>query len=576
MHHVIDMYAGKKAGGTAPGSMVMERTGAQILLDTLIAQGVDTLFGYPGGTVLDIFDALYERQEELRLILTAHEQGAAHAADGYARSTGKTGVVLATSGPGATNLVTGIATAYLDSVPLVAITGNVARSLSGSDGFQEVNITSVTKSIVKGNFVVRCTEDMAATVHDAIHLANSGRKRPVLIDIPKDVGAASIPYEKVEYPIEEPAAVISSEALEQAVAIIAEAKRPLIYAGGGVTFSDASDLLLAFSRKIGAPVCTSLMGLSSVPASYPLFLGLVGMHGAPTANKAVGECDVLIAVGARFSDRVAGNRQRFAEQAKRIQIDIDPSELSKNVKMDVSLAGDVCAILPLLLGRLPVLERLDWVHSLQRYKAYNALPTGLSEMLTPHDIIVGLRQVFGEEGIVVTDVGQHQMWTAQYYRFARPRSFLSSCGLGTMGYGMGAAIGAQIGNPGRPVALVSGDGSFHMNLNELATAVTYNLPIIILVFNNGVLGMVHQWQSLFYGDRFSHTILNRKTNYVALAEAFGAKGFTLTHKRDVRRVLEQALAVGGPCVINCVIDVAERVYPIIPPGMTAGDMIYSD
>ncbi len=554
----------------------MQLTGAHILLEALIAQGVDTVFGYPGGTVLDIFDALYQRRDDIRLVLTAHEQGAAHAADGYARSTGKTGVVLATSGPGATNLVTGIATAYLDSVPLVAITGNVPRDLMGRDGFQEVNITEITKPVVKSNFLVTDAANLAETVRRAFSIANSGRKRPTLIDIPKDVAGMKAEFTGVQRYEPEPAQPPAPDALARAAEWINNAKRPLIYAGGGVTFSDSSDLLLALSQKISAPVCVSLMGLSSVPSDYSLFLGLVGMHGTATANMAVSECDVLIALGARFSDRVAGNRTRFAENAKVVHIDIDSAELSKNITADAALAGGMRQAIPALLRKLEENRNPEWLHGLLRHKAYNALPTGVSERLTPYDVIVGLRHVLGDSGIVVTDVGQHQMWTAQHYRFAKPRTFLSSCGLGTMGYGMGAAIGAKIGNPGRPVALVTGDGSFHMNLNEMATAVSQNLPLIVLVLNNQVLGMVHQWQALFYDKRYSHTELNRATDYVKLAEAFGAGGFRIEHKKEVRPVLEKVLRSRRPCIIDCVIDASERVFPIIPPGRTGEDMIFND
>ncbi len=554
----------------------MQLTGAHILLEALIAQGVDTVFGYPGGTVLDIFDALYQKRDALRLVLTAHEQGAAHAADGYARSTGKTGVVLATSGPGATNQVTGIATAYLDSVPLIAVTGNVPRDLMGRDGFQEVNITEVTKPIVKRNFMVREAADMAETVRRAFGIANSGRKRPVLIDIPKDVAAMRAEFDGIGRYAPDTPPPPSPEALAAAAEYINRAERPLIYAGGGVTFSDSSDLLLALSQKINAPVCVSLMGLSSVPSDHSLFLGLVGMHGTATANTAVQKCDVLIAMGARFSDRVAGNRTSFAENAKVVHIDVDSAELSKNVAADAALAGDMRKTIPALLELVEKGRNADWLHGLLRHKAYNALPTGVSERLTPHDVIVGLRHALGDAGIVVTDVGQHQMWTAQHYRFAKPRTFLSSGGLGTRGYGMGAAIGAKVGNPGRPVALVTGDGSFHMNMNELATAVSQDLPVVVLVLNNRVLGMVHQWQALFYDKRYSHTELNRATDYVKLAEAFGAQGFRIEHKKDVRQVLEKAFKSRRPCVIDCVIDPAERVFPIIPPGKTGQDMIFND
>jgi len=556
--------------------MSTEMTGAQILVESLAEQGVDTLFGYPGGTVLDIFDAVYDKRDQIRLVLTAHEQGAVHAADGYARSTGRTGVVLATSGPGATNLVTGIAAAYLDSVPLVAVTGNVPTDLMGRDGFQEVNITEITRPIVKRNFLVREAADMAETVRQAFAIANSGRKRPTLIDVPKDVSAMQAEFSGAARFAPAPEVLPSPEDLDVAAQYINRAERPLIYAGGGVTFSESSGLLLALSQKISAPVCVSMMGLSSVPGDYAFFLGMVGMHGTPTANMAVRECDVLIAVGARFSDRVAGNRTHFAENARVVHLDVDSAELSKNVRADAALVGHMQQTIPALLERLEPRRNADWLHGLLRHKVYNALPLGISERLTPHDIIAGLRHLLGDSGIVATDVGQHQLWTAQHYRFARPRTFLSSCGLGAMGYGMGAAIGAQVGNPDLPVALVTGDGSFHMNLNELATAVSQNLPIIVLVFNNRVLGMVHQWQALFYGKRYAHTELNRATDYVKLAGAFGAEGHRIEHKKDIAAVLAKALRNRKPCVIDCVIDAAERVFPIIPPGSTGKDMIFND
>ncbi|WP_101910587.1 biosynthetic-type acetolactate synthase large subunit [Marasmitruncus massiliensis] len=555
----------------------MQMTGAQILVQSLLDQGVEVVFGYPGGSVLNIYDALYERQMELRHIVTSHEQGAAHAADGYARSTGKIGVVLATSGPGATNLVTGIATAYHDSVPLVAITGNVPTGLIGRDSFQEVDIVGITNPITKHNYIVKDVCELAGIVREAFVIANSGRKGPVLIDIPKDITAQKTEYSRqpVFEPRKNPAP--SESDYQVALEAIAQAKRPLIYAGGGVVFSDASELLVQFAHKISAPVCVSMMGLTSMPYDDPLYLGMIGMHGTVTANVAARDCDLMIAIGSRFSDRVAGNREKFASNAQILHLDIDPSEISKNVSAGLSLLGSAREVLSELLARTEQIYNSEWVHSLLRHKAYHALPSAINgEELTPREILLKIKGAAGKDTVVVTDVGQHQMLTAQYYPFSQPRTLISSCGLGTMGYGLGAAIGAKVGNPDRPVVLVTGDGSFHMNLNELAVAVTHRLPIVILVMNNGVLGMVHQWQKLFYEQRYAYTELNRATDFVRLAEAFGAAGMRLTDRSQIHSTLSRAFSCGGPCVVDCMIDRKERVYPIIPPGGTEEDMIYSD
>lgn len=553
-------------------------TGAEIIIRSLIDQDVKVLFGYPGGQVLNIYDALYDYRDKIRHILVSHEQGATHAADGYARSTGKTGVVLATSGPGATNLVTGLATAWHDSIPLVAITGNVPHDLLGRNSFQEVDIIRISKPVVKQNFFVDDIADLAQTIHEAFVTANSGRKGPVLIDIPKDVTAQKIDYTPLPRfaPREHPQP--TNDQIAHIANVISSAKRPLIYCGGGVTFTDCAEKLQVFARHIQAPVCASMMGISSLPPDCELYLGLVGMHGTPTANMAVSGCDLLIAVGARFSDRVAGNRTRFAENAQIIHIDIDENEISKNVPADLSLIGDAGECLERLTAALPKLTHPEWVHKLLRSKALNALPLGQNngEFPNPREIIRTLHNLAGPDAIIVTDVGQHQMLVAQYYPFSRPRSLISSCGLGTMGFGMGAANGAAVGNPNRKVILVTGDGSFHMNLAELAVAVTEQLDITVLIMNNGVLGMVHQWQSLFYRNRYSFTCINRKTQYPQLAEAFGATGFTLAHAKDIRPVLAQALAVKGPCVVDCHIDFHDKVYPIIPPGGAEEDMIYTD
>lgn len=555
----------------------MKMNGSQILIQALIDQGVDTIFGYPGGSVLNIYDALYERQNDIRHILTSHEQGAAHAADGYARSTGKTGVCLATSGPGATNLVTGIATAYMDSVPVVAITGNVSNDLLGRDSFQEVNIAGITMPITKHNFIVQHVDDLAATVRKAFIIANSGRKGPVLIDIPKDVTAAVTEYVPLpKYRIRKLPKVDETE-FANAMDVIKQAKRPLIYAGGGIISAHAERELLKFSKLMDIPICTSVMGLSSVPYDYDLYLGMVGMHGTPVSNYATLNADLIIAIGARFSDRVAGNREEFGKNAKIIHFDIDASEISKNVHSDISIVGDARYILKHMLAAMPEVKHEEWTKTLKDFKTKLGLPKPKpGDAVDPRDLALSLHKIVGEDAFIVTDVGQHQMIMAQYYQFSRPRSFISSCGLGTMGFGMGAAIGTKIANPNRPVILVTGDGSFHMNMNEMATAVSQKLPIIVLIFNNHVLGMVRQWQTLFYEHRYSQTSIDRKTDYVKLAEAFGGKGFQIKTRQDIEPVMREALACKVPCIIDCWIDKDDCVYPIIPPGKSAKDIIFGN
>jgi len=550
-------------------------TGSQILLESLIEQGTDVIFGYPGGYVINIYDALYEKRDRLRHVLCSHEQGAAHAADGYARSTGKVGVAIATSGPGATNLVTGIATAFRDSVPIVAVTGNVTAELKGRDSFQEIDIISVTKSVVKKNFYVSDIKDLALTVKEAFKTAASGRKGPVLIDIPKDVAVASMEYTPIgKYELAENP-VPDRKMMEEAVAAIEKSERPLIYCGGGVAFSDSSSLLLDFARKLHAPVCSSMMGIAAVPDDFELNLGLVGMHGTAAANRAVAECDLLLCIGARFSDRVAGDRERFAENAAVIHIDIDEREFSKNVACDIRLHGHCGEIMSSICERVSPMRHPKWTHRVLEYNVLNPLPYTSSESgINPREIITAIRPIFGDDTIIVTDVGQHQMLTAQYYPFKYPRSFLSSCGLGTMGYGMGAANGAAVGNPEKPVVLISGDGSFHMNLQETAVAVSENLNVVVLVFNNSVLGMVHQWQKIFFDGRFSATEINRKTDFAALGRAFGAQGITLDSKDNINTVLTRALETSGPCIVDCKIPVSERVFPFIPAGKTDDEMIY--
>ena len=554
-------------------------TGAEILLETLLTQGVEVVFGYPGGAILNVYDALYRQGGKIRHVTGSHEQGAAHAADGYARSTGRVGVVFATSGPGATNLVTGLATAYHDSVPMVAVTCNVSRDLLGRDSFQEVNIVEIARPVVKWSRQITDVTRLGETVRQAFEIAASGRKGPVLLDIPKDITAMEAPYHPLPRYRLSPDPLPDPQSLDQAAQLLLRAQRPLIYAGGGVTFSDSSDALKALAERIDAPVCLSMMGLSSLPPDSPYYLGLVGMHGSPAANRAVLNCDVLLTVGARFSDRVTGDRERFAKDAVIIHIDIDPAELSKNVPAAHHLVGDAGVCLRELTRRLPKQERRDWRSAVSGYRKNAPLPNAPAQPedpATPREILRQLPFYCGHEDIIVTDVGQHQMFTAQYYPFYKPRTFLSSCGLGTMGYGMGAANGAAVGNPDKRVVLVTGDGSFHMNLPELAVAVTQQLPIVVLVMNNHVLGMVHQWQKLFYEERYSQTEIDRKTDYKALGEAFGAQGMRITKVAQIRPVLTAAFAQSGPVVVDCQIPASQRVFPIIPPGKTGHDMIFHD
>lgn len=553
----------------------MKMNGSQILIQSLIDQGMDTIFGYPGGSVLNIYDALYERKDELYHVLTSHEQGAAHAADGYARSTGKTGVCLATSGPGATNLVTGIATAYMDSIPMVAITGNVPNDLIGRDSFQEVNISGITMPITKHNFIVQKVEDLSAIVRKAFVIANSGRKGPVLIDIPKDVTAATCEYTKLPKFRIRKLPRVDDEKFEMALDAIMKAERPMIYAGGGVISSHATKELLEFSKHMDIPVSCSMMGLSSVPYDYDLYLGMIGMHGTPVSNYATLHTDLIIAIGSRFSDRVAGNRDEFGKHAKIIHFDIDASEISKNVATDISIIGDAKYILKKMIQRTPESKHCEWTSKLKAVKEEKDLPKPIDPKTSvdPRDMALSLHKILGEDAIVVTDVGQHQMIMAQYYRFSKPRSFISSCGLGTMGFGMGAAIGTKMANPEHPVILVTGDGSFHMNMNEMATAVSEHLPIIVLVFNNAVLGMVRQWQTLFYDHRYSQTDINRQTDFVKLAQAFGAKGMRIKNHGDIEGVMKEALASNIPVIVDCWIDKDDCVFPIIPPGKSGKDII---
>ncbi len=545
----------------------MKLTGAEILIQCLKEQGADTVFGYPGGCVLDIYDAIY-RDGTIKHILTAHEQGAAHAADGYARATGKTGVCLATSGPGATNLVTGIATAYMDSVPLVAITGNVTVANLGRDSFQEVDIAGVTMPVTKHNYIVKDVNKLADTIREAFYIAGSGRKGPVLIDIPKNIQTETAEYEERPRRAYAPKPV-AKEALSEAAKAIRSAKRPLLIVGGGAISSNASENIYRLAKRIEAPVSSTLMGLGSYPASDAQFLGLVGMHGTDASAKAFLRADTVIVCGMRFSDRVAGDRAKFHDRKTIVQFDIDAAEIDKNVKSDIPVMADLNEILKALLPLLDQADHSDWLKEVNAYKEYEK---STAELPAAHTVIAAAKKYTDTDTPVATDVGQHQMWTAQYYPFEKARTFISSGGLGTMGFGMGAAIGACVGT-GRKTVLVTGDGSFHMNLNELCTAVSYKLPLVILLTDNNTLGMVRQWQTLFYGKRYSQTTLDRKTNYVKLAEAFGAKGLLLAKPEDADKVFSEAFAEDGPVLVDCKIDIDDKVLPMIAPGKSFDSII---
>lgn len=552
----------------------MKLTGAQILVETLIEQGVDTVFGYPGGSVLNIYDELYKSCGRIRHIITCHEQGAAHAADGYARATGKTGVVIATSGPGATNLVTGIATAYLDSTPMVAFTGNVARALIGKDSFQEVDICGITMPITKHNYIVKDIGRLADIIREAFEIANSGRPGPVLIDIPKDIQAAETDFEHKPPAEKAPGRKPSEQSIANAVELISKSKRPFIYAGGGVVNSGASKELVGFAEALGAPVGTSMMGLTAMEYDHPLFLGMTGMHGRYAASKVMSLSDLIIAVGTRFSDRATGNKTEFSRDRKILHIDIDPAEIGKNIPAYVALVGDVKEILVRLLAENIKPSSKAWRKEVADLKKAPDNHLGMAEgKLNPEAFIKAVKARMPLEGIVATDVGQHQLWTAQYYHFRRPRSLITSGGLGTMGFGMGSAMGACIGSGGAKTVLFTSDGSFHMNMNEMATAASYHLPLVIVVLNNNALGMVRQWQTIFYECRYSHTTLNRKTDFVAAAKAFGIEGLLCDSLDKMPEVLDAAFACEGPVLIEVKIDSDEKVLPMIPPGGTIHDII---
>ena len=552
----------------------MVKNGAEILIDALVEQGVDTIFGYPGGAVLNIYDALYKNSDRIRHILTAHEQGAAHAADGYARATGKVGVCLATSGPGATNLVTGIATAYMDSIPMVAITGNVGTSLIGRDSFQEVYIAGITMPITKHNFVVRDVEDLADTVRDAFRIAASGRPGPVLIDIPKDITAAKcefIPKGKVE--INE-TYEISDEELQTVADMIAASERPMIYYGGGVETSDAGDMLLQLQRKADIPSAHTMMAIGCIPDTEPLSLGMIGMHGTVSAAWAVERCDLLVCIGARFSDRVATNTKRFAPSAKVIHIDIDNAEINKNIGVDYAIVSDAETFLEKVMPYIKEAKHDAWRAQIAEWQTkLDYVPKDDESVIHPHQLLRTVAEETPEDTIIATDVGQHQLWSAQYNGRKHVRQFLTSGGLGTMGFGYGAAIGAQVAFPDRTVVHITGDGSFHMNLNEICTAVSYNLPVITIIMNNRVLGNVRQWQTMFYGSRYSQTDPHRKTDYVKLADAFGARGFRVSNIAELRDALREAMKRTGPVLIDAQIDKDERVLPMSPAGGTVDDLV---
>ena len=548
-------------------------TGAEILVNSLIDNGVDTVFGYPGGAVLNIYDALFKKNDKIRHILTCHEQGAAHAADGYARSTGKVGVCIATSGPGATNLVTGIATAYMDSTPMVAITGNVTRPLLGKDSFQEVDITGITMPITKHNYIVKDIKELQKIVNEAFYIASSGRHGPVLIDIPKDITAEKYNYITMEPKNRKKSLQhININSLERFAQLINESENPFIYAGGGILSSNAEKEVLALAEKINAPVATSLMGIGSIPNDHRLYTGMIGMHGTKASNLLATSCDLIIALGARFSDRVISHKNHI-KNAKIIQIDIDPTEINKNVKVDSYIVGDIKEVLKKLFPMINEKENIAWINKMNELKALNNKEVVKEGVLTPEYLFTLLNKMNNGNFIITTEVGQHQMWTAQNYKFYKPRTFISSCGLGTMGFGMGASIGAQMGNPKAVVFNIAGDGSFGMDCNEFATAVNFKLPVKVIVMNNNALGMVRQWQSLFYEGRYAETTLNRATDFVKLAEAFGGTGFRVEKPEELQEILEKALATDGPVIIDYKINSDDMVFPMVAPGAPINEII---
>lgn len=543
----------------------MQLTGSQILIECLKEQGVDTVFGYPGGAILNVYDELYKHSDEIKHILTSHEQGASHAADGYARATGKVGVCFATSGPGATNLVTGIATAYMDSVPVVAITCNVGVPLLGKDSFQEIDIVGVTLPITKHNFIVKDVNKLADVIRDAFRIAKEGRPGPVLIDIPKDVTAKMADYEYKTPVVPEVNKNIDSNEIAEAIDMIKKARKPFVFVGGGSIISGASAEIAEFVEKVDAPVCDTLMGKGAFDGTSERYTGMLGMHGTKTSNFGVMECDLLIVLGARFSDRVTGDTSKFASNARILQIDIDPAEINKNIKVDMSIVGDIKVVLEAINARLDKENHKEWMNHIYEMKKEYPLRYN-KDILTGPYLMEKIFEVTDGNALITTEVGQHQMWAAQYYKYKEPRTFLSSGGLGTMGYGLGASIGAKLGRKDKIVINIAGDGCFRMNMNELATATRYNIPIIEIIVNNHVLGMVRQWQTLYYGQRYSYTVLEDQVDYVKVAEGLGAKAYRVETKEDFEAALKDAIAMNIPCVLDCHIEKDDKVFPMVSPG----------
>lgn len=543
----------------------MQLTGSQILIECLKEQGVDTVFGYPGGAILNVYDELYKHSDEIKHILTSHEQGASHAADGYARATGKVGVCFATSGPGATNLVTGIATAYMDSVPVVAITCNVGVPLLGKDSFQEIDIVGVTLPITKHNFIVKDVNKLADVIRDAFRIAKEGRPGPVLIDIPKDVTAKMADYEYKTPVVPKVNKNVDSNEIAEAIDMIKKAKKPFVFVGGGSIISGASAEIAEFVEKVDAPVCDTLMGKGAFDGTSERYTGMLGMHGTKTSNFGVMECDLLVVLGARFSDRVTGDTSKFASNARILQIDIDPAEINKNIKVDMSIVGDIKVVLEAINARLDKENHKEWMNHIYEMKKEYPLRYN-KDILTGPYLMEKIFEVTDGNAIITTEVGQHQMWAAQYYKYKEPRTFLSSGGLGTMGYGLGACIGAKLGRKDKIVINIAGDGCFRMNMNELATATRYNIPIIEIIVNNHVLGMVRQWQTLYYGQRYSYTVLEDQVDYVKVAEGLGAKAYRVETKEDFEAALKDAIAMNIPCVLDCHIEKDDKVFPMVSPG----------
>ncbi len=553
----------------------MQLTGAEIVVECLKEQGVDTVFGYPGGTILNVYDALYKHSHEINHILTSHEQGAAHAADGYARATGKVGVCMATSGPGATNLVTGIATAYMDSVPMVAITANVNLPLLGKDSFQEVDIAGVTMPITKHGYIVKNVEILADTIRKAFHIARSGRPGPVLVDITKDVTAAICEYTPEEPKVLERMDHYTEDDMAKVMELLTKAKKPYIYLGGGAVASEACEEVAKFAELLDAPVCDTLMAKGAFDGKSDRYTGMIGMHGTKTSNLGVSDCDLLIAMGARFSDRVVGNPKKFAENASIIHMDIDAAEINKNIHADAAIVGDLKGVLKDINSRLPKQDHSQWMAHIQELKAKYPLKYDDTALSCPY-VIETIDKVTEGKAVITTDVGQHQMWAAQYYQYTSPRTFLSSGGLGTMGYGLGACIGAQVGQPDKICINIAGDGCFRMNMNELATASRNNIPIIQVVINNHVLGMVRQWQTLFYGKRYSQTILNDKVDFCKVAEGLGCAAIRVTCKEEVEPAIRKAIALKAPVLIECVIPEDDKVFPMVPAGAPISEVFDGD